>query len=354
MRAFDISVGIILLFVILFGLFGNIVSFFVWTKGRRCKKSAGALYLRALAISDSIALFIPVTNEMLTLLSGTGPQHDNTVFCKLETTGRHFGLLVSSWIIASFSVERTIAIFKTNISVNLFSQARTTAFIGIIFIVNLLLNLPYGVVHSVSSIPERKTNIFNVSVNMSEFPGINTNGTLDNKTHYRQVCTCDPSSFFSFMNWYHTWLMDFVLIFIIPFTLITVSNVMVMSLVILRRSVRHNGTKSRVKGVTMRAISVSILHCVTAGPFSISVLVPGYLGTALTAKYSFEYYINKMFLLLSYLNHALNFVLYSCLGTDFKKDCMEIIRKKTSVVNPENSVKQKTQRSVVYDITQIA
>ena len=351
MRAFDISTGVTLLAVIIFGLFGNIVSFFVWTKGRRCRKSPGALYLRALAISDSIALCLPAMNELITLLSGIGPQHQNTVLCKLETTGRHFGLLVSSWIVSSFSMERTIAIFKANVTASIFGKTRTISFIIMIFIVNFFLNLPYGTVHSVGSVAEgQQRGISNESMKVFIIPGININETSKNETHFKQECTCDPSSFFSFLNWYHTWFMDFVLIFIIPFTLITVSNIMVMCLVILRRS----AARSRVKGVTIRAISVSILHCVTTGPFSIAVLIPGHLDRALTVKDSDEYYINKMFLLLSFINHALNFVLYSCLGTDFRKDFKEIIRRKTSVVNPENSIKQKPQANGAFDMTQIA
>ena len=355
MRAFDISTGVTLLAVVIFGLFGNIVSFFVWTKGRRCRKSPGVLYLRALAISDSIALCLPAMNEVVTLLSGIGPQHQNTVLCKLETTGRHFGLLVSSWIVASFSLERTIAILKASVTSSVFGKTRTIATIIIIFIVNLFLNLPFGAVHSVVSVLEgQQRHVSYESMKGFNFPGRSMNVTSKNETHFKQECTCDPSSFFSFLNWYHTWFMDFVLIFIIPFTLITVSNIMVMCIVILRMSAIQKGARSRVKGVTMRAISVSILHCVTTGPFSIAVLIPGHLDRALTVKYSDEYYINKMFLLLSFLNHALNFVLYSCLGTDFRKDYKDIIRKKTSVVNPENSIKQKTQANRAFDMTQIA
>ena len=89
--------GIVLLIIIVLGVAGNTVSMLVWSKGRRCSRSPCAIFLRALAVSDTFALCIPALNEAVGLIVGVYPNHQNVVICKIEVFGRHFGLLVSSW-----------------------------------------------------------------------------------------------------------------------------------------------------------------------------------------------------------------------------------------------------------------
>ena len=111
MNTFDFCSGLILFLIIIFGIVGNALSFVVWSKGRRCKKLPGGIYLRALAVSDTTALAIPALNEAINLVSQFNPRTELGFFCKLEIVGRHFGLLVSSWIIVCFTIERTVVIF---------------------------------------------------------------------------------------------------------------------------------------------------------------------------------------------------------------------------------------------------
>ena len=146
MDVFDIGNGVILVLIICCGVFGNALSFLVWTKGQRCKKLPGGLYLKALVVSDTIAQGIPATTLAVSLLSGHNPRDESNFICKLEITGKHFGLLVSSWIIVCFTLERTVAIFRPASSVNnLISKKGTIVLMTVIFTVNLLLKVPFGV-----------------------------------------------------------------------------------------------------------------------------------------------------------------------------------------------------------------
>ena len=126
MNGFDLFCGILIFLIIGFGICGNVLSFLVWTKGRRCKKLPGGIYLRSLAVSDTIALLIPAFNEAITLVTPLVDTKDEHNFlCKLEIAGRHFGLMVSTWIVVSFTLERTVAIFKSAATTNLVSRKGT-------------------------------------------------------------------------------------------------------------------------------------------------------------------------------------------------------------------------------------
>ena len=356
MNGFDFCCGLIIFLIIGCGICGNALSFMVWTKGRRCKKLPGGTYLRALAVSDTIALCIPAMNEAISLVSPLNPKEENDFLCKLEIVGRHYGLMVSSWIIVGFTLERTVAIFRPAATTNLFSKERTISLMVIIFVVNLFLNFPYGIVYEMKQVAVTKPPVSNIShimdLNQPEGLGseFNSHTTLPLGLEtiiagYKTKCSADPSSLFHYANWYHIWFMDVFLIFLIPFTLMTGSNLMVVYLVVSRRKAIVSKLDSKIKAVTMRAVTISVMHCITSGAFSMSVLFPEFLSKAFDVKYSNEYYGRQITLILAYVNHAMNFLLYSFFGSEFRRDCADLILKKSSAVHSETSAQRQTRGS---------
>ena len=342
MDVFDFSCGLILTLIICCGIFGNVLSFLVWTKGRRCKKLPGGIYLKALAVSDTFALVIPALDLAVSLLSGHDPAKEYNFICKLEITGRHFGLLVSSWIIVCFTLERTLAIFRPASAFDLIDKKGMLVLMTFIFTVNFCLNFPFGVVYGVTEEAIVQHTGSNSNLSRSQW-NISDNFTTDSFetgtviVGYKKRCSADRSSFFHYLNWYHIWFMDVFLIFIIPFGIMTASNFMVLYLVVSSKNSTQSKLDSKVRAVTMRAVTISVVHCVTSGPFAMGVLIPGYFDRALSVKYSQEYYISRVTLILAYTNHAINFLLYSFFGSDFRRDCTEIIKKKPTRVHPEGS-----------------
>ena len=352
MNGFDLFCGILFFLIIGCGICGNVLSFMVWTKGRRCKKLPGGIHLRALAVSDTIALLIPAFNEAITLVSAVNTKEENDFLCKLEVFGRHYGLMVSSWIIVTFTIERTVAIFRPGATSNLVSKNGTIALMTIIFVASFIMNIPYGIVYeikqtSVTKLPVTDTS-YPLDLNQSE--DMETNSTIPFKSEsiivgYKVICDADISSFFHFVNWYHIWLMDIFLIFIIPFTLMTGSNLIVVYLLVRRKSSMVTKLDSKIKAVTLRAVAISVMHCVTSGSFTMSPLFPEFIYKALNVTYSTEYYGYLITLLLAYINHAANFLLYSFFGTDFRGDCADLFRKKPFSVHPECTSQQQMRIS---------
>ena len=340
MNCFDLVCGIIIFLNIGCGLCGNVLSFIIWTKGRRCKKLPGGIYLRALAVSDTAALLIPALYDAIRLLSTLNPKEENAIVCKLEKVGRHYGLIVSSWIIVSFTLERTVAIIRPTATFNVISKKGTVAMMVVIFVVSFLINLPLGIVYKLKQEavikPSDPEDSHLLDSNQSE--GLETNSTIPpeaNIVGYDRKCSADKASLFHLANWYHIWFMDVFLIFIVPFTLLTLSNLIVVYFLVRRRNSMVNKHDSKVKVVSMRAVIISVMHCITSGSFSMSTLFPEFLDTAFRVKYSKEYYGRHITLILAYINHAMNFLLYSFFGTDFRRDCTDLFRKKPSTVHPD-------------------
>ena len=92
MNAFDLCCGITVSLIICLGIFGNTLSFLLWTKGRRCKRLPGGINLRAMAISDNLALLAPAMSLAVNIVSDHDPAAEYNFICKLEIVGRHFGL----------------------------------------------------------------------------------------------------------------------------------------------------------------------------------------------------------------------------------------------------------------------
>ena len=343
-KAANFCLGIILSFTTVFGVVGNIVSYFIWTKGRRCKKLPGGIYLRALAISDTIALCIPATSYAIKLLTQHDPRKDNLFFCKLENVGRHFGLLVSSWVIVCFSIERTLAIFKQRKMATWSDKKRTVILMIGIFIASFLLNLPYGIVYHIMKVADKPQwttpgdTTFKANINVTG--DINVKGEVSNFASYKFICGSDPVSLFASRNWYHIWFMDFVLIFVVPFILIVLSNITVLVLIIAQKN-KLQSQGSMKFAVTSRAVAVSVAHCITTGPFSILFIIPEFSDRDLKV----HYFIARVSVVLAYMNHSLNYVLYSVFGTDFKRDCLEFLWKKSSVVHPETTELKNSRRN---------
>ena len=351
MNGFDLFCGILTFLIIGCGICGNVLSFLVWTKGRRCRKLPGGIHLRNLAVSDTIALLIPAFNESITLVTPLNTKIQNDFLCKLEIVGRHYGLMVSTWIVVSFTLERTVAILRPTVTTNLVSKKGTIALIVLIFVISFLMNLPYGIVYEIKQEAVITSSVPNIShpLTLNNSEEIGTNSTIPLKSGaiivgYEKKCAADKASLFHFENWYHIWLMDVFLIFIIPFTIMTASNMIVVYLLVARKSSMISKLDSKIRAVTMRAVAISVMHCLTSGSFTMSTLFPEFLDKGFNVKYSNEYYGLQITFILAYINHAVNFLLYSFFGTDFRRDCADLFIKKTSTIHPKRLAQQTKSR----------
>ena len=347
-RDFDVGIGLCLAFLICFGVTGNIISFLVWSKGRRCKNQPGGLYLRALAITDSVVLCISATDKATGLLFEMRPRNLNILFCKVETTTLHFGLIASTWIVVCFTAERTIAMCRLKSSAMWTSKKTSISVILLIIIVSFLLNIPYAVGCKLLIKSDGKYS--HTSVVTSDMEAFSDS---DNITQTFIYCGADPRSFiFVHEKEYHFWFLDFVLIFIIPTIIITVCNITLLCVIAFRQKDVQIKRTSYRSGLTARAVAVSLVHCISSAPFSVAVLVPGFIENAYIREIEHYYYVGIIVSFLAFVNHGSNFILYSFFGTDFRRDTRELFGKRPTWVRPDTSAWHTPTRRCRADNTQ--
>ena len=370
--SFDLVFGILFSCFICFGVLGNLTSIFIWSKGRRCAKSPGKIYLIALAVSDTIALCLPVLELATELLFGIKPQDQSLFLCRFELYGLHFGLIISAWIIACFTLERTIAVTFPYRSVSWISNKRRIIIILVIFISNVFINIPYAVGSTLlerelnektdevglntllllkSTVLERNENnstssdVSSTSMTVESTASItdadvstsSTSNIVTLTSKPTVYCGLDPSSFI-FINedQYHFWFQDFVIWFILPFTIIIGSNIAIF--VELFRPGHQTNNESRgweaseKKAMISRAVALSVVHCICAGSFSIASLNPGFFRKAYVLQEGNYYYIGIFMALISFANHSINFILYSFCGRAFRHDCNDLLYRKVNRV----------------------
>ena len=377
--SFDLVFGISFTCLICFGVLGNFTSIFIWSKGRRCAKSPGKIYLIALAVSDTIALCLPVLELATELLFGIKPQDQSLFLCRFELYGLHFGLIISAWIIACFTLERTIAVTFPFRSVSWFNNKRRSVIIIIIFTSNVLINIPYAVG---STLLEREThksddgltlsletdtlqriaienNVedFNFSTSSvsdasttstAEISMISISGDVTLTSKPVLHCGLDPTSFiYIHEDQYHFWFQDFVIWFIVPFTIIIGSNIAIFVELFRPGHKTNNENRgweaSEKQAMISRAIALSVVHCICAGSFSISSLIPGFFRKAYVLQEGNYYYIGILVAVISFANHSINFVLYSFCGRAFRDDCNDLLYKKVGRIFPRGLSSKRKQ-----------
>ena len=340
--------GSILSIMICLGLIGNVISFVTWRVGKRCRNLPGATYLSALSLSDILVLGTAGIKYAIQLLFGLNLWDLNSVSCTLFHTTWHLFFLVSSWTVVFLTLERTIAVSQPLKSTWRTSQKTELVVVCSLFAVSLLINLPFT--FGAKMIPANRNalqdaNVTNANVinnsNNSEHveishgfindSGMIANGSTSTKAD-DMVCGADPDSFYSkYNNEFHNWFMDFGLLFAAPVSILTICNFIIL-IVLCRRKwdpalkdARTNQGLSRA--LTARVMILSLVQCVSVGPFSIAALVPGVIPDVKAVDTVFVDRLLTILVLIWYLNNCVNFILYSLFGNAFRRDCVDLFRK---------------------------
>ena len=121
----------------------------------------GGIYLRTLAISDTIALCVSGPQMAVTYLFRVELRHENTIFYKEENNVRHFVYIVSSWTIhvCYFSTERTLSLFDPYKSLNWFNKGENQDLSdsNLYSKISPKFIIPYGFVYHISETNETES-----------------------------------------------------------------------------------------------------------------------------------------------------------------------------------------------------
>ena len=335
-KEFKLLCGLILSVMVCFGTVGNIVSAITWRRGKRCKTFPGALYLTALSISDTLVLCTAGAKYAIELIFQINLWDLNEVFCKLFHTTWHFFFLVSTWIVVSLTVERTLAVCQPLKSASRKSRKREIIVICILSVLFLLTNLPFT--FGARLMPTAKTSSLELN-DMTNTTSIVSGGKGGKNTTEPAeiICQAEPGSFYyKYENEFHNWFIDFGLLFSVPVGILTMCNIVILVTLCRRnRSIMMNLQQSQkhraevVSGsMTARVVALSLVQCISVGPFSVAALIPGVLPEIKavdTVKFIDRLLI--VLVLIWYLNNCVNFILYSLFGKTFRQDCADTLKK---------------------------
>ena len=335
--------GVVLIVIVVLGVAGNVTSLITWTKGRRCNRFPGSIYLRILALSDALVLCFPATQFAILMTFETELKHVSAITCKLFDAVGHFCALVSTWVIVSVTVQRTIAVCSPFKSSRWNSKRREIVVLFVFIMIFLCLNIPYGLAFKLilgkletQTLPNRTYSTTSTLLVVAEnssgvnphlyptngstaFPDTVTDMTTD-VTTLQWTCVDDPDSF---LPKYHKWIVDVTLLYVAPFSFLIICNSILLIKVFRRHDAlgprdsvtqKRHGKDIGFASMSARVVSISITHCVLVGPVAITGLVPGFPVST---------YI--MLHVLYFLNHGVNFIFYSFIGTAFRRDLSELV-----------------------------
>ena len=234
--------------------------------------------------------------------------------------------------------------------------------VAILFGVSLVINLPFA--FGAAMVPDKggNTDDRNDSVNGTLVQSFVTsdldetivycNSSLDSKrfckgfsennfnhsdsvegSKHKMICGANPDSFyFKHEKVFHNWFMDFGLLFSAPVSILTVCNIIILVTVCrhkrnpaLRDSTRFNGRGS--SALTARVVMLSVVQCISVGPFSIASLIPGALPDNKAVDMVFYDRLFTVTVMIWYLNNCVNFILYNVFGQAFRRDCTGLFRR---------------------------
>ncbi|CAF0758738.1 unnamed protein product [Brachionus calyciflorus] len=312
-------------FIISIGIIGNLFILLIFIKRKTPKGfSSNAFCFCALAISDSLALIFMLLRSMIKL----NVMSDMTIACKLIKFTYHFSLQVSSWCLVLLSIDRLIAvafIFKYK----KWSKNYSVIKILIVFILMIVLFNIHLIVFTESKV--KKDDIFDYTTKKisSKFQ---TTSKMTLKQKY--ACTVDSIRFpnyskFIFDKWdiYHG-----IIYGAFPFLIILACNIIIiLKLTFLKNSQfiqvrRCESTKSLDKidksiksfQITVMLLSIAFIFLLFTSPISIYM---AFIYPNLTRMNEVKKeYIKIVLRYIGYCNNAINFYVYICLSSEFRKE----------------------------------
>lgn len=271
---------------------------------RKGRTSSIYLFLLVLAVTDLIVLYTGLLRYWIISLSDIDIRDFSDWGCKLHLFLLYTSMDFSSWILVSVTIERFIGIYYPLHSKTLF----TTRHARVILVVLLVVI---------------------VGVNFHFFW---TNGLTEDG------CGSLNDEYYYFDEYIFTWI-DFVVLSVVPFTIMSVCNVFII--VTLRnlesrqrklmRGLLNKSPTIKSMSTTHMLIAVSVVFLLTTLPPSVYLIVEGFILPTENAHPQIKAHMTltrSVVMLIQYVNYSVNFYLYYARGTKFRKRFMKRILKR--------------------------
>jgi hypothetical protein len=298
--------AVICLFI---GSIGNSLSFIVFTQ-KQLRTHSTFRYLAYLSIVDLIVLYLGLGNLILRDYFRIDIREQNLLLCKLHTFLTYVTTHLSSWILTIVSIDRAIACTVIQLNKR-FCRPKSAdrIFIGMCIIISLINS------HILLFMGSKQTIIHSSRNNISS---------------YQQIVVCNHNTsknYFKFFEKPYNTIDLFSYVFI-PFLIMTICAGIIayrlffsLSKTTMNKTIKsktHNGTR-RAKQISYMLLILNLVFVILLTPTAV-----GQIFQDLNQEYRYRLY-NSITLVLSYSNHALNFVLYGIASPQFRLTLRQLL-----------------------------
>ena len=274
--------------IILFGTLGNILSLVV-LQSRHYKSSPTSIALSALALADIGVLNTGLLRHWIKTVAGIDVRSFGNISCKIHAGFTYLTGVLSGNILAITSMERVISVWFPLKVRNWITKQRMLVAVVLVSTVYLLCHVPFFITMHVRS--------------------------YSTKTY----CGSFSSTFYTIWHWASMVMKNFV-----PIVAIFICNLLIiigLQRAAINRKKNLNKEDKKTSSTTVMLVVVGVVYLLTVTPGSIHLLGESYGAFPSEtihdkAKYELTYAITQQ---LKYVNSAINFLLYCCTGTKFRK-----------------------------------
>nr|CAB3227106.1 C3a anaphylatoxin chemotactic receptor-like [Phallusia mammillata] len=343
LKPMNLTLGVIYAIITLVGLIANGIVFFVIFAGKEISKTVTAMYVLQLAIADSIFLLtLPIFATQKVAMNWSFGQST----CTLCHTAKFINYYAGIFFLTAMSVDRYVAVAYSTKSHQLRTHRRTKIICAIVWLAAAIMTLPVMMY-------ARTEQVESLTLCRIMFPGyimFNGNATLlymeipmnDTYDFYQDylagtatlppdftipdnVFTCSHNNQSSI---FPIWLIvNFVIGFLIPFIIISISYILIIKHLRVSENKIANMTGKKTvnmrKRVTRMVAMLVICFVICWLPyhiFNLSKIQGFHIST--TACFGIEQFL----VALGFSNSAINPLLYSFLGHNFRTRLSESIQ----------------------------
>ena len=304
--------------LITLGLVGNSLVFVVLTKSSM-KQTTCSIYLRFLAVFDSLVLCVNLVRYWIIHITDYDLRDYSAAVCKIHTWATYWVSYTSAWLLVSVTVERCVSVWFPHKVKTFCTKRKTYIIIIAIILIMALINAHY---------------LYGLGDKFD---------TAENVTY----CGSIYDGYYDFETFIWPWV-DLCIYSLLPSTILTVCNISIIFKVISsnRRilwdsSVRGNSTQNdslafrryQQSSLTAMMLTTSIIYVVCTTPFCVSVI------------YTNNWQDNVMddlvwvaVNMLQFTNNSINFILYCVSGRRFRAELKGLC------------CRQEQRRSVIYNV----
>ena len=301
--------------IMLWGTVGNILTIIVMLK-QKSKLSSTALYLIALAVSDTMVLYTGPLRNWIKEIWNYDMRHKSEASCKIQMYFTYVTVHCSSWLLVAVTIERAISVMYPH-KVRIVSTKKTAA-----FAIATMVIFTYGI-----------DIIIPVIMGLEGY----------NKP---QICAPTTKEYVNLHYDIYHWI-DFCMTYAFPFVFLLIGNTCIVVCLQNSRSKQkmmtsghaQSGSSSTrdTRSVSVLMIALCVIFFLTITPVSIftSVIIPREMERINELfktdpyqawdDYQFLTFQHAVVNLVSYTNAAFNFILYVFSGSKFRKELKSLI-----------------------------